>query len=606
MLDKEQNKEREKIFKKRIEYYQSLWEEENRVYSRIANLRLIILIMSLYMTYLLIKMKGSVMILFIAVMCYGAFIYLICKHQSIKDKLDEYASMKQINEKYLKRIDGGWHDFADKGDDLASLTHPYAYDLDVIGERSLFQKINTTHTWYGRKKLASTLLKPNFTEEEITKRQKAVKELMQDLDFCQRVEGATIKRKKVMKDPEVLLKYAKEEGDFLQAKAWKGLAVILPWIIILFGGIGYIASVEWLLIFSIILIFISYGVQFFYAPRIGQIKGMLNAILYELNDYVYILEILKEKQFTSPYLKQLTKELFEGNKSALEALKAVEKISNRANITTQPIVAILLNGILLWDLRVVLVLQDWRKVYGSQIERYLEIIGEIESLISLSILGHVEERVNFPLVEASGKFIIGRQVGHPLIDEKLRVCNDVQMKEDIFVITGSNMSGKTTFLRTIGLNLILAYVGAPVLADEMHCSQMNIYTSMRIRDDLTHGISTFYAELTRIKQIIEGAKADSQMLFLIDEIFRGTNSNDRIIGATSVVKALHTLGTIGAITTHDMELCRLKEIIAVKNYHFSETYNEDTIHFDYKIKEGPSTTTNAKYLMKMVGIELIE
>ena len=605
-MDKEQSTEREKNFKKRIEHYQSLWEEENKVYSRIANLRLVVLIMSLYMTYLLIKMQGTVMILFIAVMCYGGFCYLVYRHQKIKEKLDEYASMKYINEKYLKRINGQWHDFTDKGDDLAPLTHPYAYDLDVIGERSLFQKINTTHTWYGRKKLANTLLEPDFTEEEIAKRQKAIKELMQDLDFCQKVEGTTTKRKKTMKNPENLLSYAKEEGDFLKAKIWRKLTIILPWVIIILGLLGYAANMKWLVILSVILMFISYGFQFFYAPRIGQVKGMLNAILYELNDYVYILEVLKEKQFTSPYLKGLSENLFKGKESALEALKTLEKISNRSNITTQPIVAIPLNAILLWDLKIVLALQDWRKVYGLQIEHYLETIGEIESLISLSILGHVEKQVSFPLVEAEGKFVIGKQIGHPLIDEKVRVCNDVQMNEDIFVITGSNMSGKTTFLRTIGLNLILAYVGAPVLADEMHCSQMHIYTSMRIRDDLTHGISTFYAELTRIKQIIEGAKANSSMLFLIDEIFRGTNSNDRIIGATSVVKALHTLGTIGAITTHDMELCHLKEIIAVKNYHFSETYKEDTIHFDYQIKEGPSTTTNAKYLMKMVGIGLIE
>lgn len=596
----------EEKFKERIDQYKVLWEYENKIYSRIANLRLIVLLASLYMTYLLVKMQGHLMVFAVAIVFYGSFIYLVYRHQKIKEKLDYYESMKLINEKYVKRMNEEWHSFPDTGEELLDEAHPYALDLDILGERSLFQKINTTHTWYGRKKLASVLLAPDFTEEAIVERQKAIKELMQDLDFCQKVEGATAKRKKAMNNPEKLLNYAKAEGDFLKGKGWRRVATILPWVIIALWAVGYVAHIHLLITGTLILMFISYGFQFFHAPRIGEVKGMLGTIIYELNEYVYILEVLKEKEFISPYLKELSNVLFKDQVNALDALKKLEKISSKANVTTQPIVAIPLDAILLWDLKIIFALEDWRKTYGQQVEHYLETIGEIESLISLSVLGHVEEKVSFPLVEAEGRFIIGKQVGHPLIKQTVRVCNDVNMDQEIFVITGSNMSGKTTFLRTIGINLVLAYAGAPVLADQLACSMMKIYTSMRIRDDLTHGISTFYAELTRIKQIIEAAKEYTQMLFLIDEIFRGTNSNDRIIGATSVVKALDSLGTIGAITTHDMELCQLNDTIDVTNYHFSETYTEDTIQFDYSIKAGPSTTTNAKYLMKMVGIELIQ
>ena len=596
----------EEKFKERIDQYKVLWEYENKIYSRIANLRLIVLLASLYMTYLLVKMQGHLMVFAVDIVFYSSFIYLVYRHQKIKEKLDYYESMKLINEKYVKRMNEEWHSFPDTGEELLDEAHPYALDLDILGERSLFQKINTTHTWYGRKKLASVLLAPDFTEEAIVERQKAIKELMQDLDFCQKVEGATAKRKKAMNNPEKLLNYAKAEGDFLKGKGWRRVATILPWVIIALLAVGYVAHIHLLITGTLILMFISYGFQFFHAPRIGEVKGMLGTIIYELNEYVYILEVLKEKEFISPYLKELSNVLFKDQVNALDALKKLEKISSKANVTTQPIVAIPLDAILLWDLKIVFALEDWRKTYGQQVEHYLETIGEIESLISLSVLGHVEEKVSFPLVEAEGRFITGKQVGHPLIKQTVRVCNDVNMDQEIFVITGSNMSGKTTFLRTIGINLVLAYAGAPVLADQLACSMMKIYTSMRIRDDLTHGISTFYAELTRIKQIIEAAKEYTQMLFLIDEIFRGTNSNDRILGATSVVKALDSLGTIGAITTHDMELCQLNNTIDVTNYHFSETYQEDTIQFDYSIKAGPSTTTNAKYLMKMVGIELIQ
>lgn len=596
----------EEKFKERIDKYRLLWESENKIYGRIANLRLVVLLASLYMTYLLVKMQGQFMVLVLTVIFYGGFVYLVYKHQKIKEKLEYYESMRLINEKYVKRMNGEWHEFEDRGEELLDEAHPYALDLDLVGERSLFQKINTTHTWYGRKKLAQTLLEPSFTESQIVERQKAVKELMQDLDFCQKVEGATAKRKKAAQNPEKLLGYAKEDEPFLKSGVWRKLTVILPWMVIGALALGYVLDVHLLITIALTVMFANYGFQFFHAPHIGQIKSMLGTVVYELNEYVHILEILKEKRFSSPYLKERSALLFEDTTSALSALKSLEKMSSRANVTYQPIVGIPLDAIWLWDLKVVFALEDWRRTYGAQIEHYLETIGEVESLISLSVLGHVEEQVSFPLVEAEGKFVKGTGVGHPLISTEVRICNDVKMDHEIFVITGSNMSGKTTFLRTIGINLVLAYAGAPVLAEQLNCSMMKIYTSMRIRDDLTHGISTFYAELTRIKQIIDAAKVNDQMLFLIDEIFRGTNSADRIIGATSVVKALDNYGSIGAITTHDMELCQLKDTADVTNYHFSETYTEGTIKFDYCIKEGPSTTTNAKYLMKMVGIDLVQ
>lgn len=596
----------EEKFQERIDQYRLLWEGENKIYGRIANLRLVVLLASLYMTYLLVKMQGQLMVLVITVIFYGGFIYLVYKHQKIKEKLEYYESMKRINEKYVKRMNGEWHAFEDRGEELIDEAHPYALDLDLVGERSLFQKVNTTHTWHGRKKLAQALLEPSFAEAQIIERQKAVKELMQDLDFCQKVEGATAKRKKAAQNPQKLLSYAKEDESFLKSKVWRKLTVILPWVVIGALALGYILDIHLFITVALILMFANYGFQFFYASYIGQIKGILGTVVYELNAYVHILEVLKEKNFISPYLQAHYALLFEDETNALSALKSLEKISSRANITYQPIVGIPLDAIWLWDLKVVFALEDWRRTYGNLIEDYLEAIGEVESLISLTVLGHVEEQISFPLVGAEGKFIKGKGIGHPLISEEVRVCNDIKMDHEIFVITGSNMSGKTTFLRTIGINLVLAYAGAPVLAHQLNCSMMKIYTSMRIRDDLTHGISTFYAELTRIKQIIDAAKVNDQMLFLIDEIFRGTNSADRIIGATSVVKALDSYGSIGAITTHDMELCQLKETADVTNYHFSETYTEDTIKFDYCIKEGPSTTTNAKYLMKMVGIDLVQ
>jgi DNA mismatch repair ATPase MutS len=197
-------------------------------------------------------------------------------------------------------------------------------------------------------------------------------------------------------------------------------------------------------------------------------------------------------------------------------------------------------------------------------------------------------------------------MGHPLINHKQRVNNSINIDQSICIITGSNMSGKTTFLRTIGINLVIAYAGGAVCAKKFDTSIMDIYTCMRVSDDLSKGISTFYAELLRVKMIIEASKEKKPMIFLIDEMFSGTNSMDRIAGAKNVLLNLSREWIAGLISTHDFELCALEKDSKgkIKNFHFSERYKNNMIEFDYKLKNGQCTTTNAKYLMKMVGIEI--
>ena len=236
------------------------------------------------------------------------------------------------------------------------------------------------------------------------------------------------------------------------------------------------------------------------------------------------------------------------------------------------------------------------------ISNWFESLGKFESLLSFSHFPNVVRNTTLPTITL-GKEVTAKEIGHPLIKNDLRVCNDVQIDNSIFIISGSNMSGKTTFMRTLGINLVLAKAGGFVCAKDMHVSQLNLMTSMRIADNLSEGISTFYAELKRIKGIMEMARIDENMLFLIDEIFRGTNSVDRLIGAKTVLERLNEQNVIGIITTHDLELAQeTKEIDRIRNYSFNEHYTDSEINFDYKIKKGVSTTTNAKFLMKMMDI----
>jgi DNA mismatch repair ATPase MutS len=230
----------------------------------------------------------------------------------------------------------------------------------------------------------------------------------------------------------------------------------------------------------------------------------------------------------------------------------------------------------------------------------------VEALSSLAVIGHMYPQWTYPTFSQTGMRFEAKGLGHPLIPKDSCVRNDFKINRGTCVITGSNMSGKTTLLRTVGINLVLAYAGAPVFADKLECAVMGIFTSMRVHDDLGSGISTFYAELLRIKMIIDHSRRKLPMIYLIDEIFMGTNSADRITGARSVLKNLSKSWIIGMISTHDFELCDLEQEsnVNVENYHFVETYSNNEILFDYKLRPGRSRTTNAKYLMKMVGIEL--
>ncbi|NFU79573.1 DNA mismatch repair protein MutS [Clostridium sporogenes] len=632
----------ENKFLTKIEEQKKNIKEYSNIYSILGTLRLISMIGLIYFIYKVLNSNFYSKYLWLSILMAGIFIALIIKHSNIKNKLKFSKEMININKKYVDRINGQWTEFQDRGEEFISEDHPYSGDLDIVGKESLFQLINTTNTKDGRNNLAKLLLDPKKDKDEIILKQRAVKELGEKLEFCQNLEYTTGKYKEKLKSTEKLMKYITENSVLIKSKVIKNILYIMPLITVPLSLGVIILKLKKLYILVGVLGIVQCLIWMLKALKINSILQSIDKLKYNFQTYSKVLKLIEKEEVECKKLKNIKKVLFNEKESSIKAIKELNIISEKVNLRYNGILYIVLNIFFLWDYQCVFSLEAWKLKYGDKIEKWLNGIGEIESLASLAVLTHINDKIYFPNIHDSDEKtslnkntqlnnlngenfksekdsypnlklgygdnlkIECKNIGHPLINIKDRVCNDLTMKNNILLVTGSNMSGKTTFLRTLGINLVLAYSGAPVCAEEMSSSIMDIYTSMRITDDLKGGISTFYRELIKIKNIINHSKNKKPMIFLIDEIFRGTNSKDRYIGAKNVLLNLNKPWIIGGLTTHDLELCILDKEERIKNYHFSEYYKNNEIYFDYKIKKGQSTTTNAKYLMNMVGIEILE
>lgn len=594
-------------FVKRIEKFKEEETKNKKSYGAISLLRFAAFILAACFTYEVFRSPSIFTLLGFVLSC-ALFIYLVNIHSKISSKSIRIKNMIEVNERYVKRIDGTWTSFEDSGKEEINDDTPYLSDLDILGEKSLFQLINIAKTYTGRKKLISLLKNPDKNVEAIKKRQEAVEELGQKLEFTQRLEGEGIINKNNIEDPSSMLKYVEDKARVFKNPIIKVITLALPCLFIV--ATVLILSLKLQNLYSLIGIFfiIDLAVNAAGYPKIAPVLGPVRKMKKDLESYFNILNLIEDEKFKSPYLNEIKDQLVFNKKPAHEILKELTKITEKMELSSNIFGYIFFSVILLWDYHCLFQFESWKQKNGTCIKECIEVIGEFESLSSLSVLYHLNSKLNFPKFSKENLVLSGRQIGHPLISEETRIYNDANMTDSIFIITGSNMSGKTTFLRTVGINLVLAYAGAPVCADEFTCSIVDIYTSMRITDDLNRGMSTFYVELIRIKKMVDNIKTKRPMIFLIDEIFRGTNSNDRILGAKSVLKCLNEKWAFGLISTHDFELCDLAydDKNRIKNYHFSEHYLENKIQFDYKLKEGRSDTTNAKYLMKMVGIDILE
>lgn len=534
-----------------------------------------------------------------------AFAAAVLWHNELYRKRDRLKNVMKINEMGLKRCSGEWGEFKDSGEEFVNHDHAFSWDLDLYGKHSVYQWLCTCHTFYGRTFFAKSLQEQIIDVDYVLKKQTAIQELSGLLDWRQEFEvyGLTAKSGD---NPEPFLKWSEKATRTFKHISSSFLLRIFPYLSLIVGTVGLLLNGT-LLFFALM-----YSIQLMiwgltYTKTANSIRAFeKNGSL--LLSYSHLIEAIENRKFSSELLENRKKDLITGkNVKASEVLRNISKVINAAEVRSSAMALLLANAVWLWDARCAIKADKIKHQYGLCFRRWIEVIGTFETLASLSIVRFEHPQWAFPIISKDKSGIETRQMGHPLLKETICVRNDLDLLQggSVAIITGSNMSGKSTFLRSIGVNIVLAYSGSPVCASYFLCSPLQIYSSMRINDDLSSKVSTFYAELLRIKKIVEAVKSDVPVLFLLDELFRGTNSQDRHDGAVAVLHALSNQKSIGIISTHDMDLCNLAERDKTKflNYHFEEHYEDHTITFDYKIKHGPSMTRNAMFLIRMIGIK---
>jgi MutS domain V len=519
-------------------------------------------------------------------------------HSRVLRNLELARRAVAFYERGLARIQDRWAGTGETGDRFSDPHHVYAADLDLFGNASLFQLLSTMRTRVGEQTLARWLLFPSPVEQ-IRQRHAALGELRGQLDLREDLAGLG-EDARVGVHPQELIHWA--ESPNRMKSAW------IAWVAPLLAASAIAGAVTWavwdlatpLVLALVIEAVLTYRLR---QPLESLFHGTEHAF-HDLQLLSGVLARLESQPFREPGLEALQRALRSGSVPAFQAIarlrRLVDLINSRHNFFVR-----LIDVPLLYSIQVGFAAERWRKAHGRAVRKWIEVVGEMEALLSFAAYSF--EHPNDPLpefTEAAATFE-GQALGHPLLPEANCVRNGVNLSGDIraLVVSGSNMSGKSTLLRTVGINAVLAMAGAPVRARKLRLTPLQVGASVRINDSLQEGSSRFYAEITRLRQIVDLAGAEPALLFLLDELLQGTNSNDRRIGSEGIVRALVDRGAIGLISTHDLAITEMGGSY-LRNVHFQDELAKGKMSFDYILRDGVVTKSNGLELMRSIGLDV--
>lgn len=582
-------------------HYQSICNSEKKQLKLISLARFLSFI-AIVPAYYYLNPINSFLAFAAALLFLIAFFLLIKRFIITEKQLLFYQRLVEINQNEIAALNRNLSPF-EPGNEFIDPHHDYSYDLDLYGAGSLFQFLNRTVTPTGKIRLSELLNNSQRTLDETRERQSAIRELAEELDWRQHLM-AKGKETKDQKKQNQIDQSIGQHINLKSAKTIKYLLRILPTLTLVLIGLNIFGIVD--KVYYLIPIFFQWSIFIAYSKTISKFHAQFESQSKLLNRFSEMLSQIETKQFSSVYLVELKQRLGSNKKSASVITSELQKILNEFDYRQNIIVGFVLNSVFLWDVRCFSKLNNWQQKYSNELPRWFEVIAEIDALSSIANSNYNHPEWTTPTVTDSGFQLKAINLGHPLIDEKRCIKNSFQIsdQEQIVIITGANMAGKSTFLRTVGINMILASIGSKVCAQYLEFSPIRIFTNMRTSDNLMNDESYFYAELLRLQTMLNFIREGKNLFVIVDEMLKGTNSIDKLNGSKELILQLLSLKTYGIIATHDLGLTELANQypLLVKNQCFEVKLDNDELSFDYKLTNGVTRTMNATYLMKKMGI----
>lgn len=513
----------------------------------------------------------------------------------------------RIIQEELQALSGDYSSFED-GKEYVNPEHPYSFDLDIFGQRSLFQSINRTCTFFGKDRLAKWLQNHLHEKTSIEKRQEMVREISEHTLFREQFRVAGLVHHGQSSDAEKIQAWSQSPAQYLHAgwvKAFIWGVPVINSLLLITSLIGWTSFSCLGLSFGIFLV-LSFGI----IKRATYIQETYGKQLKSLNGYARLIALAKAEDWKSAGMLELMERFNLNGQSPVQALQQLSKELDRLDLRNNQFLYVLLEGSIFFQLQEIVRIERWKVRYGQHISEWLETVGELDALCSLGTFAYNHPQYTYPELTEKPFYFLATQMGHPLMPVSQCVKNDATIPSRPFflIITGANMAGKSTYLRTIGVNYLLACVGAPVCCERLKLHPNQLITSLRTSDSLSDNESYFFAELKRLKRIIDLLNQGQQLFIILDEILKGTNSMDKQKGSFDLIRQFMQMKANGIIATHDLLLGSLIKQFPeeIRNYCFEADIKDNELTFSYKLREGVAQNMNACFLMKKMGIILQE
>lgn len=541
-----------------------------------------------------------------AILPFILFIWLVKRHNFWFHRKDFLKKKIEINEQELRAIQYDFSKF-DNGEEYIDSGHLYTFDLDVFGEHSLFQYINRTSTPVGKKHLADWFNAHLENKKAIEQRQEAIRELSTELEYRQQIRLLGLLYKGKPADTTEIKEWAGSPSYYRKHTFLRIIPFTVSIINLIFISLAILGILPGSAAGGVFIGFVIFSSIF--SKGITKLQSTYGEKLQILSTYADQILLTENKEMHSPVLQELKAELTNQSQTASETVRQLSKLMNALDQRSNLLMSSILNGLIFWELRQVMRIEQWKEAHAANLPRWIETIGEIDAYCSLATFAYNHPEYIYPKICSHSFHLQAKALGHPLMDQNKCIRNgiDIDKRPFFIIITGANMAGKSTYLRTVGVNYLLACIGAPVWAEQMKLYPARLITSLRTSDSLADNESYFFAELKRLKLIIDKLEAGEELFIILDEILKGTNSMDKQKGSFALIKQFMNMNANGIIATHDLLLGTLINSFPqnIRNYCFEADITDNELTFSYQMKDGVAQNMNACFLMKKMGIAVI-